>query len=94
MKSYDYEAYTTQNGGVICTDCTGKLTEAQQEEKGFRPIFADSEWDYYPTCDMCNKQIDYVNLTSDGRKYEAQNKKKSKKSKSLLKIKKVKKNKK
>lgn len=70
MKAWNYEGYTTQNGGVICTNCTGKLSEDEEEKKGFHPIFANSEWDYYPTCDMCNRQLDYVNLTSEGRKYE------------------------
>ena len=70
MKAYDYRGYTTKNGGVICTDCTGKLTQDEEEAKGFHPIFADSEWDGYPHCDMCGQILDYTGLTQEGERYE------------------------
>jgi len=70
MKSYDFEGYTTKDGDVICTDCTGQLHPRQEEELGYHPIFADSEWDYYPTCGICGAQLDYVSLTSVGRQQE------------------------
>jgi len=73
MKSWHYEGYTTRDGGVICCDCAGDLTESQEQEREFfLPIFADSEWDYYPACDVCQQELDYVSLTRDGIEYEKQ----------------------
>ena len=69
MKSWEYEGYTTKDGGVICCDCTGKLSEDEENKFGYMPIFADSEWDYYPVCDICLCELDYVGLTSYGMKY-------------------------
>ena len=70
MKSYEYQGYTTREGGIVCTDCTGKLTEAEETELGYSPIFADSEWDYYPACDICGRVLDYVCLTTEGKEQE------------------------
>jgi len=63
MKSYDYEA-VIYDGEIFCRDC---LPE-QVLEKDYEPIFADSEWDYFPVCSQCNFLHDYVNLTEEGRK--------------------------
>ena len=66
MKSYDVVGYVPPDAGyVLCPKC------AKGHEEEYAPVFADSEWDYYPTCDKCGEQITDVNLTSDGRKYEA-----------------------
>lgn len=56
MKAYDYDAVAL-DGAVYCVDCLSK-NELQDAD----PIFADSEWDYYPTCDECGYEHDYVNL--------------------------------
>ena len=69
MKSYEYQGYTTSQGGVVCTDCTGKLSETEEAELGYCPIFANSEWDYYPACDICGRVLDYVCLTTEGEKH-------------------------
>ena len=61
MKSYDYYAMVL-DGDVFCTE---HLTKEQKEES--HPIFADSEWDFYPVCCQCDEVHDYVNLTDDGR---------------------------
>jgi hypothetical protein len=63
MKSYDYEA-VAYDGDVYCLGCLPKGVD----EKDADPIFADSEWDYYPVCCVCRGVHDYVNLTSYGRK--------------------------
>jgi len=70
MKSCDYHGYTTRESGVVCTDCTGKLSETEEAELGYLPIFAGSEWDYYPACDICGRVLDYVRLTTVGEEYE------------------------
>lgn len=70
MKSFDFRAYTTENGSVVCCDCAGKLTEQEEKDKGYLPIFAGSEWDYYPCCDICGAEQDYVTLTEDGERFE------------------------
>ena len=67
MKAWDYLA-VTYNAGVCCIDCLP--IELDVESDGVFPIFADSEWDYYPVCDACGTKHDYVNLTSDGQEYE------------------------
>jgi len=65
MKSYDVVGYTnTESGYCVCLDC---VTKTEKEE--FCPIFADSEWDAYPSCDRCSKTIENVCLTEEGMKY-------------------------
>lgn len=74
MKSFDYEAVTF-DGAVYCV---GKCFDAMAA--GFREhqrptlesdevsaIFADSEWDSYPVCDICHAAHEYVCLTVDGQ---------------------------
>lgn len=73
MRSYDYEALT-YDGAVYCKGCLPAGVDPQSNE--VMPVFADSEWDYYPACDKCGKVHDYVNLTPEGRAYEKANKKK------------------
>lgn len=63
MKSYYFEA-VTWNGAVYCVDCLPDGVNVPDED--VHPVFADSEWDCYPTCDACHAEHDYVNLTSDG----------------------------
>ena len=63
MKSYDYEA-VAYDGDVYCLGC---LPEGVNEDDAY-PIFADSEWDYYPVCCVCGGVHDYVNLTLYGQK--------------------------
>ena len=65
MKSYDYEGYAME-GYCLCENCATD----KDKEAGY-PIFADSEWDYYPSCDLCGKIFDYINLTDEGRNYES-----------------------
>lgn len=57
MKSYDYEAVVF-DGEIYCIECLP--TNASKEECD--PIFADSEWDNYPTCCECFHVHDYVSL--------------------------------
>ncbi len=57
MKSYDYYGYTFEADAY----CLGCLPVSFNEE-GVMPIFADSEWDYYPVCSICGKELDYVQL--------------------------------
>ena len=65
MKSFDVVGYAnTEDGYCICLDCIN-----EDDKERFQPIFADSEWDSYPTCDVCLETIEDVNLTDEGRKY-------------------------
>lgn len=36
------------------------------ESENVHPIFADSEHDYYPECEVCGGVFDYVKLTPEG----------------------------
>jgi hypothetical protein len=65
MKSYDYDAVIL-DGDVYCVDC---LPDDVPPED-ITPIFADSEWDYYPSCDKCGSLHEYVSLTNEGQRYE------------------------
>ena len=63
-KSYEVTGYTTEDGGILCIDCTEqtgsciKTMELVRESNDLLPIFLDSEWDYQPTCDHCFSKID------------------------------------
>jgi hypothetical protein len=61
MKPFDFAA-TVCDGNVYCVACIPMhlLDECVQ------PIFACSEWDYYPTCDVCGCEHSYVTLTRKG----------------------------
>lgn len=66
MKSHDTVAYNPPDSGyVVCPECT-----PESKKDIWHPVFADSEWDYYPSCDKCLRTIDDVSLTSYGRNYE------------------------
>ena len=47
-----------ENATVLCANCAQRLNG----ELGLSnsPIFANDEWDYYPTCDKCNETIAVV----------------------------------
>ena len=59
MNACDVVGYA-EDGSVYCTDCASEGN----------PVFADSEWDYFPTCDGCGEKITDVSLTEEGIKYE------------------------
>jgi hypothetical protein len=59
MKSNDFDAVTYQ-GEVYCWDHLPDGVTLKNEE--VNPIFADSEWDYYPVCCHCGIVHDYVSL--------------------------------
>jgi hypothetical protein len=77
MKSYDYRA-VTYNSSVYCKECMlvasvmavvdlGNLDELLEKLFGdeVHPIFANSEWDYTPTCEVCGTEHDYVTVLAD-----------------------------
>lgn len=57
-KTFEFDAVIV-NDSIICTYCA--------EEKGVdidqsSPIFLDSEWDYYPSCEICGIVIGNINF--------------------------------
>lgn len=67
MRSCDVVAWAdTEHGAVVCLDCT---RPGEAEGKDWAAVFADSEWDSFPSCDRCNEAIYGVALTSDGVEY-------------------------
>lgn len=70
MKSYEYNA-VCYDGACYCIDCIPKGVQLSD----CFPVFADSEWDSYPVCDVCFAEHDYVSLTEYGRKDEARRRK-------------------
>lgn len=64
MKSFDFDA-CAYDGEVYCNECLPEGVTTESES--VMPVFADSEWDYYPSCSACHAEHDYVNLTSEGR---------------------------
>lgn len=73
MKAFDYEAVTF-DGAVYCVGtCFDTMAAGFREHQRptlksdeVSPIFADSEWDSYPVCDICHAEHDYVSLTCEG----------------------------
>jgi len=57
MYSYDYEAVVYE-GEVFCNECC----PVSLLDLTVTPIFADSEWKYYPVCVNCDKEHTYVNI--------------------------------
>jgi len=64
VKAYDFDA-AIYNGEVYCIDCL----PVDPDDPEVMPIFASDEWDFYPVCDVCGYEHDYVALTSKGLKY-------------------------
>lgn len=60
MNSTDIVGYT-HNGEAYCTNCIPAIDDS--------PIFADSEWDSFPTCDNCREEITSINLTDKGKEW-------------------------
>jgi hypothetical protein len=67
MKTYEIVGYCL-DGESYCTGCL-----SAPDTKKADPIFAGSEWDYYPTCGVCGGIIDEVGLTTEGIIYQANN---------------------
>lgn len=67
MKSYDFDA-VAYDGEIYCNECLPDGEDTDHEDVS--PVFADSEWDYYPTCTHCGYKHEYMSLTSDGERYE------------------------
>ncbi len=65
MRAFDFEA-VAHDGAVYCVERISSGVSAKEVS----PIFADSEWDFYPSCDSCGLRFTYVNLTTEGQKYE------------------------
>ena len=62
MKSYDYDAMT-YNADIYCIGCLPVEIDSLE----VHPVFADSEWDYYPTCAVCGETHTYMSLTTEGQ---------------------------
>jgi hypothetical protein len=69
LKSWSYAGYT-YDGDTYCTNHLPAGVDKDGDDVS--PIFADSEWDYYPCCAECGAVFDYVNLTDEGRKAEGE----------------------
>ncbi len=67
MKTFDFEAFVF-DGEVYCTGCLPPGIDPEGEE--VHPVFAGSEWDYYPSCAECGTVQEYVSLTDDGYRHE------------------------
>jgi hypothetical protein len=59
MNASDYEAVGYRSE-IYCIDCLPSGVDIQGED--VTPVFADSEWNYYPVCTMCGCEHDYVVL--------------------------------
>jgi len=59
MKAYGYKAVSFE-GAIYCIECLPDNVSLH-DERVF-PVFADSEWQFFPSCDICNKIHNYVTL--------------------------------
>jgi len=62
MNASDVVGYT-EDGEFFCPACC-------PDPVGMTPVFADSEWDYYPVCGACLEQVKDVGLTCYGQEQE------------------------
>lgn len=69
MKAYDYNAVVYGECTVLCVECLPAGVTPESDE--CHPIFASDEWDYYPVCDACGREHDYVGLTTCGEEIRA-----------------------
>lgn len=67
MSCTDVVGYT-HDGSFYCPECLPVGIDPDGDDVGV--VFADSEWDYYPTCDSCGEQCEDVCLTTDGQEQE------------------------
>lgn len=54
MNAFDFNAVVI-GCDVYCLECAPSHTDDEAS-----PVFANSEWDYYPVCDRCGREHDYV----------------------------------
>jgi len=59
VKSFDYDA-VIYDGEIYCIGCLPKEVDYTSDD--VFPIFADSEWDTFPVCCVCNTEHEYVSL--------------------------------
>ena len=59
MNCYDFDAVVYEHD-VWCIECLP--AGINENSNGVVPIFADSEWDYIPTCYVCGGVHDYIML--------------------------------
>lgn len=59
MFVFDYDAVIWE-GDIRCTECLPK--DIDVEDESISPIFAGSEWDYYPVCAVCGCVHEYITL--------------------------------
>ena len=65
MNAADVVGYTYE-GEFYCPDCFDDGGDCDDDEVGV--VFADSEWDPYPTCTTCGEQCEDVSLTTGGER--------------------------
>ena len=61
MYEFDCCAY---DGAIYCNTCLPEGLTTESEE--VTPVFAEEEVDFYPVCDSCGTEHDYMSLTSAG----------------------------
>lgn len=59
MQPYDYDA-VVYNNDIWCIGCLPDRIDEKSD--GVEPIFASSEWEYYPVCYQCGKEHNYIVL--------------------------------
>lgn len=60
MKSYDVLGCVPADSA--CVFCKGCCPSPDTCETEHGAVFADSEWDYVPTCDRCQEPIEGVRI--------------------------------
>ncbi len=65
VKCYDVLGCVPADSGcVYCPDCCPNPAHCEDDHGA---VFADSEWDSYPSCDDCGESIDGVILLTTDR---------------------------
>jgi len=71
MRCDYHEGFVTEGGETLCFKCLRRKAKREWRWKpkeieeylaeSATPIFADSEWESYPSCADCGHVFDYVN---------------------------------
>jgi hypothetical protein len=68
MKTYDFDA-VVYDDNVLCVGCLPDGVSTDSDEVS--PIFAGSEWEFYPVCVECGEMHSYMSLLPCGYAREA-----------------------
>lgn len=70
-KTYEVTGYTHSDGYALCCKHAdyGNMDDDNNIGGKVQAIFLGDEWDYTPTCDVCNEEIDVTVIGEDEKEH-------------------------